>query len=141
MATPMESFFRRFEQLSAESKAADLAGLYAPAFLLAAPGGSQVVRAAELQHAIVKRKELFTTLGCTSTDLLAVDETVLDDRYSLVRTEWRWRFERPSEAAVEFSLPASYVVERSADRWQIVAYMPHADIMAELRQRGLLAAP
>ena len=138
MATPMESFFRTFEQLSAESKAADLAGLYAPSFLLAGPSGSQLVRAADLQQAIPKRKDLFKTLGCTSTHLATLEETSLDDRYSLVRTEWHWRFERPSEAMVEFTLPSSYVVERSPDGWQIVAYIPHADIMAELRRRGLL---
>ena len=84
MATPMESFFRTFEQLS--------------------------------------------------------DETVLDDRSSLVRTEWHWRFERSVETLVELTLPSSYVVERSPDRWQIVAYIPHADIMAELRRRGLVPA-
>ena len=138
MATPMESFFRTFERLSAESNAADLAGLYAPSFLLAGPSGSQLVRAADLQQAIPKRKDLFKTLGCTSTHLATLEETSLDDRYSLVRTEWHWRFERPAEALVEFTLPSSYVVERSPDGWQIVAYIPHADIMAELRRRGLL---
>jgi hypothetical protein len=138
MATPMESFFRTFEQLSAESNAADLASLYAPSFLLAGPNGSQLVQATDLQQAIPKRKDLFKTLGCTSTHLATLEETSLDDRYSLVRTEWHWRFERSSEAIVEFTLPSSYVVERSPDGWQIVAYIPHADIMAELRQRGLL---
>jgi len=139
MATPMESFFRTFEQLSAESNAVDLAGLYAPSFLLAGPSGSQLVRSADLQQAIVKRKDLFKTLGCTSTHLATVQETVLDDRYSLVRTEWHWRFARSSEALVEFTLPSSYVIDRSPERWQIVAYIPHADIMEELRRRGLLA--
>jgi hypothetical protein len=139
MATPMESFFRTFEQLSAESKAADLAGLYAPSFLLAGPSGSQLVRAADLQQAIAKRKDLFKTLGCTSTHLATLQETSLDDRYSLVRTEWYWRFEQSSQALVEFTLSSSYVIERSPDRWQIVAYIPHADIMVELRRRGLLA--
>jgi len=135
----MESFFRTFEQLNAESDAAGLAGLYAPSFLLAGPSGSQLVRAADLQQAIPKRKALFKNLGCTSTRLATLQETSLDDRYSLVRTEWRWRFERSREAAVEFTLPSSYLIERSPDRWQIVAYIPHADIMAELRRRGLLA--
>ena len=138
MATPMESFFRTFEQLSAESKAAELASLYAPSFLLAGPSGSQLVRAADLQQAIAKRKDLFKTLGCTSTHLATLQETSLDDRYSLVRTEWHWRFEQSFQALVEFTLPSSYVIERSPNRWQIVAYIPHADIMAELRRRGWL---
>jgi hypothetical protein len=70
---------------------------------------------------------------------VTLQESRLDDRYSLVRTEWRWRFERSSEALVDFTLPSSYVVDRSPERWQIVAYIPHADIMAELRRRGLLS--
>lgn len=140
MVTPMESFFRTFEQLSAASNAADLAGLYAPSFLMAGPNGSQWVRASDLQLAIPKRKALFESLGCISTHLAALEETGLDDRYSLVRTEWRWRFERSAEAAVEFMLPSSFLIDRSLNRWQIVAYIPHADVMAELRRRGLLAA-
>ena len=140
METPMESFFRTFEQLSAESNVAGLAGMYAPSFLLAGPSGSQVVRSGDLQQAILKRKQLFETLGCTSTSLAALQETSLDERYSIVRTEWRWRFEQRSEAAVEFTLPSSYVIERSPDRWQIVGYITHVDIMAELRRRGLLTS-
>ena len=140
MVTPMELFFQAFEQLSAASNAAELAGLYAPSFLMAGPNGSRVVRAIDLQHAIPKRKELFTSVGCTATHLTALEETVLDDRYSLVRTEWRWHFERSPEAPVEFTLPSSFVIDRSLERWQIVAYIPHADVMAELRRRGLLAA-
>ena len=114
MVTSMESFFRTFEQLSAASNAADLAGLYAPSFLMAGPNGSQLVRATDLQHAIPKRKALFERLGCTSTHLASLEETGLDARYSLVRTEWRWRFERSPEAPVEFTLPSSFVIERSA---------------------------
>ena len=140
MVTPMESFFRTFEQLSAASNAAELAALYAPSFFMAGPTGSQLIRASDLEQAIPKRKALFESLGCTSTLLAALEEIGLGDRYSFVRTEWRWHFERSPESPVEFTLPASFVIDRSLDRWQIVAYIPHADVMAELRRRGLSAA-
>ena len=82
--------------------------------------GGQPVRAADLQQAIPKRKDLFKSLGCTSTHLATLEETVLDDRYSLVRAEWHWRFERSFEAVVEFTLPSSNAVPETGQMGQIV---------------------
>src|SRR5262245_57655830 len=88
------AFFRRFEARSAALDVEGLVDLYAPAFLMAGPRGTQVVNARDLVYAIPKRKQLFDAAGCRSTTLVSVDETRLDDRYSLVRTEWEWAFQR-----------------------------------------------
>jgi hypothetical protein len=67
---------------------------------------------------------------------VSVDDTPLDARYSLVRTEWRWRVIRGNELVADLTLPSSFVVDRAAP--QIVCYLPHQDITTVLQERGLL---
>jgi|SRR5262245_14239945 len=136
----IEAFFRRFEAQSAAADAETLASFYAPAFLMAGPGGAQVVSARDLTLAIPKRRQLFAAAGCQSTELLSVEETRLDDRYSLVRTEWRWTFAGPDRAATTITQPSSFLVDRAADGGKIVCYINHADVVAAMRDRGLLPA-
>ena len=135
----MEAFFRRFEAQNAAADLDGLTALYAPAFLKAGPDGTQVVNARDLIHAIPKRKQLFAAAGCRSTTLLSVDETRLDDRYSLVRTEWEWAFQRADGTTAVISQPSTFIVDRAADGGKIVCYMNHGDVVAEMRACGLLA--
>ena len=135
----MTAFFRQFEARSAAIDIGGLVAMYAPSFLMAGPGGTQVVKASDLALAIPRRKQLFDAAGCRSTTLRAVDETRLDDRYSLVRTEWEWMFQRADGTTTTIAQPSSFVVDRAAG--QIVCYMNHADITAAMRERGLLPDP
>ena len=134
----MEAFFRRFEAQTATGDVEGLADLYAPSFLMAGPGGTRIVNARDLIHAIPKRKQLFDAAGCRSTTLVSVDETRLDDRYSLVRTEWEWAFQRTDGTTTAISQPSTFIVDRGADGGKIVCYMNHGDVVAEMRARGLL---
>jgi Domain of unknown function (DUF4440) len=134
----MEALFRRFETLSAGADVEGLVALYAPSFLMAGPGGPQVVKASDLALAIPKRKQLFDAAGCRSTTLRSVDHTPLDDRYSLVRTEWQWTFVRADGSSTVIALPSSFIVDRAADGGRIVCYINHADMVAIMRDRGLL---
>jgi hypothetical protein len=138
--SPIRAFFRRFETQSAANDVEGLAAMYAPSFLMGGPSGAQIVKAGDLLYAIPKRKQLFDAAGCRSTTLLSLDETRLDDRYSLVRTEWQWTFARADGAADQITLPSSFIVDRGSAVLQIVCYINHADITAIMRQRGLLPA-
>jgi len=134
----MEHFFARFEAQTGTGDAETLAAFYAQAFLMAGPGGAQVVKASDLALAIPKRKQLFDAAGCRSTRLLSVEDTRLDGRYSLVRTTWQWTFARADGTTTDITLPASYVVDRLAGEGKIVCYINDADIVAMMRERGLL---
>ena len=135
---PVQDFFETFERLSADGDAEALAGLYAATFLSAGRDGVQTVKSSDLVHVIPKRKQLLESVGCQSTKLVSVQETKLDDHYSLVRTEWRWRFDR-ADAPVEITLPSTFVVYRSGEGCRIVLYLTHDNIMTVLRERGILA--
>ena len=135
MDEAIDAFFRRFEQSSAAGDVDALVGLFAPSFLMAAPSGTQVVKATDMVQAIPRRKQMFAAAGCTATTLQSVVDTPLDSRYSLVRTEWQWTFERPGAAATQITLPSTFLVERAADGPRIVCYINHADVQAVLRDR------
>jgi hypothetical protein len=134
----MDAFFRQFEIRSANGDLDGLVALYAPSFLMAGPAGTQVVKASDLKAAIPKRKQLFDAAGCRSTRLVSVAETRLDDRYSLVRTVWQWTFVRADNSSTDITLPSTFVVDRVDDGGKIVCYMNHADVVAIMRERGLL---
>lgn len=131
------TFFEAFERSSAAGDAEALAGLYAPSFLMAGAAGVQVVKASDLRFAIPKRKQILESAGCPAARLVSLQESKLDNRYSQVRTEWQWRFEREGTAPVEITLPSTFIVEKSDEGLRIVFYLS-GELMATMRERGLL---
>ncbi len=138
-STPIRTLFDTFERYSAAGDAEGLAGLFAASFLSAGPNGAQTVKASDLLQVIPKRRQLFESIGWHSTKLVSLHETSLDERYRMVRTEWRWRLDRAGEAPVEITLPSTFIVHESRDGLRIVFYLT-GDILTVLRERGLLPA-
>jgi hypothetical protein len=134
----LRAFFERFESLSAASDVDSLVAMYAPNFMIAGPNGAQVVRPADILRAIPKRKQLLDAAGHRETALVGCEETPLTDRYSLVRVEWRWRFERAGVKPTTITLPSRFIVDRAGDVPQIVLYMNDTDVATVARERGLL---
>jgi hypothetical protein len=134
----LRTFFEQFESLSAASDVDSLAAMYAPNFLFAGPNGAQVVRTADILRAIPKRKQLLDSAGHRETALIGFEETPLTDRYSLVRVEWRWRFEAAGVEPTTITLPSRFIVDCAGDVPQIVLYMNESDVATVARERGLL---
>lgn len=133
----MQAFFEAFERTSETGDAASLAKLYAESFLVANATGAHVLRASDLAQMIPKRKQMLEAAGCGAAKLVSLEETRLDDNYSMVRTQWRWHVKRGDDASQEITLPSTYIVRRSSDGLQIAFYLAHGDITAVLRERGL----
>src|SRR5262245_5878573 len=106
----IESFFRDFENYTNLNDADRLASMYSDTFLTADPSGTRVVEATALRAFIPKRKQLFAGIGYRSTTLVSVNPSKLDDRYSLVRAEWRFEFDRD-----QVTVPSTYIVDVSGD--------------------------
>ena len=134
----LRMFFERFERLSAASDVDSLVAMYAPNFLFAGPNGAQVVRTADILRAIPKRKQLLDAAGHRETALIGFEETPLTDRYSLVRVEWRWRFEAAGVEPTTITLPSRFIVDCAGDVPHIVLYMNETDVATVARERGLL---
>jgi hypothetical protein len=134
----LRAFFERLTTVAAASDVDSLAAMYAPKVMIAGPHGPQVVSPADILRAIPKRKELLESAGHRETSLVACEETPLTDRYSLVRIEWRWRFERGDAEPTTITLPSTFVVDSAADVPLIILYMNDRDVATVARERGLL---
>jgi len=134
----LRAFFERFGTLTAASDADSLVAMYAPSVMIAGPNGAQVVKPADVLRAIPKRTQLLDAAGHRETALIGCEETPLTDRYSLVRAEWRWRFERAGVKPTTISLPSRFIVDCADDVPQIILYMNETDVATVARERGLL---
>ena|SRR5438093_3193834 len=139
MSDRIREFFATFERLNAADEVDEQVKLYADPFLMADPNGSRVVTVGELAAAIPKRKQLFKGIGSIGTRLVTLAETPLDDHYTMVKTTWRWEFDRPVQP--DIVVPSTYIVRTSGDTMKIVLYLNHGDIMSIFRERGLLPQP
>lgn len=127
-------FVQEFARNSAEGNLAALVAQFADTFLYAGPQGSQWVRTEDFVLALPKRKETFESFGHKRTELVEVQETWLDDRYTMVRTRWRFIFERESRGSENLETESSFLVDAGAEAFRILAYIPHQDIMQMLAQ-------
>jgi hypothetical protein len=126
--------------LNARADVETLIELYASSVMVAGPAGANVVAAPHLLGAIAKRKQLFDDAGHRETALVGFEEIALTPRYALVRTEWQWVFQQASGEQTTVRLPSTFVVDCSGEAPHILVYIPHGDVTAVLRQRGLLAS-
>jgi hypothetical protein len=136
----LRSFFERFQALSTVSDTDGLAAMYAANVMIAGPNGTQVVTSDDLRRVIPRRKQLLESAGYCDTTLVGFEEAPLTDRYSLVRAQWRWRFQPTDRQPVSVTLPSTFIVDRAGDTPRIVLYMNQQDIGAALGERGLLAS-
>jgi len=94
----IQVFFEEFQRCNADEDAEQLSRLYAPVFLMAGASGVQAVRSADLALAIPKPRQMLRSIGCMPAGLFSLEETKLDDRYSMARAKWQWRTERGGTA-------------------------------------------
>ena len=134
----LRSFFERFQSLSAASDVDGLAAMYAGSVMIAGAGGTLVVNAADLQRAIPRRKQVLESAGCRDTALVDFEETALGSRYSLVRTQFRWRFAPANGQQHTVTVPSVFIVDRGGESPRIVFYLNEHDVMSVLRERGAL---
>ena len=132
----LAAFFATYQHNIAHGTEADMLAQFAETFLAAGPDGAKPVPAALFAPALAKRKELFDRLGCRSTELVSLDETPLDPRYTLARTRWQMTFTRPQLPGERLTVDSTFLIDTQTRR--ILLYLAHQDIFALLRQRGIL---
>lgn len=134
----MERFFGDFERNSNAGETMASVSQFADVFMFAGPDGVQTVRASDFALALPKRKKLFDQMGCQSTKLVTMSETKLDGRYVLVETEWLMTFARDEGRSDEVLAGSAFLIDTGGTALKIVLYLTHQDIMALLRNRGIL---
>ena len=134
----IRQFIERFAQLSANGTPEAMAAQFGEMFLAAGPQGAKCVRNEDFARMLPQRKHLFDRAGLKKTDLVAIEDSMLNARYAFVKTRWRFQFERSGGAVDDVFSDSIYLVDCGAEPWQIVLYLANQDILATLRQRGLL---
>jgi hypothetical protein len=136
--TPVSRFFEVYWRESNEDNTSGLVSHFADPFLSAGPLGTRCVSAAEFAVVLPKRKQLFEQLGARPASLVSLEETSLGARYVLAKTRWRMEFVREDLEPTDLLLDSTFLVDTGGDRFRIVMYMPHQDIMQVIKERGIL---
>jgi len=131
-------FLNQFEVNSNVGDAEESVKQFADVFVAADPDGARAVPSSVLMMAIPQRKKLFESVGRSVTTLASVEQTALDDRYVLLRTEWLVKFDLAIGRCEELTLRSTFLVHRTADGLKIILYLSHQDLMSVLREKGVL---
>jgi hypothetical protein len=134
----LERFFQSWSHSISTGNVPAQVSHFAEVFMVAGPQGTQSVRASDFALALPKRKQLFGSLGCQSSTLVSLIESKLNDRYSTALTQWRFTFAKNGANPQQVLVDSTYIVDTGADAFKIVFYLPHQDIMAILKDRGIL---
>ena len=133
----VESFFRTYERNINSGDMAVLAAQFADVFFAVGPQGAKSVRASDFAVALPKRKQLFDSLGCQSTSLVALSPAALGGRYILVRTQWKMTFGCSRGESQEVLADSLFIVDSGNDEFKIIFYLACQDIMEILKERGI----
>jgi hypothetical protein len=136
----IEHFFRIFESNTNTDNTDASVSQFADVFMAASPQGAQAVRASDFAVALPKKKTLFDSLGCRSTELVSIRENRLDARYVMASTQWKMIFARPGIQPQDVVVKSVYIVDTGGVEPKIVFYLANQDLMQILKDRGLLAA-
>jgi hypothetical protein len=132
-------FLKRYEMNANVGNAEEIVSQFADVFMAADPSGAHPVPASVLLAAVPQRKKLFESMGSGVTTLASLEQTRLDDRYALLKTEWLVKFDRRNGRSEDLRLRSTFIVQRFDDGLRIVFYLNHEDLTTVLREKGLLA--
>lgn len=131
-------FFAEYESANREFDVEKISALYADVFMFGKPQGVQAVKKEDFLKVLPKRKEFFKTIGLVSSKVASLDASSLDPNYALAKVGWTMRFERSPGVFVESDNSATYVLLMTGDSFQIVFQLDHQDLMAKVKDLGLL---
>jgi hypothetical protein len=90
------------------------------------------------REAIPKRKAFMEQIGFQAAKILSLDETVLDDHYTMVAVQWRMTFAKDGGTAQDAEFEILYFLFIQNEQPRIVMYISHDDEKETMREMGLL---
>jgi hypothetical protein len=106
--------------------------------MFGAAEGAQVAENQAILTGFTKALALLRTVGHTSTTLTSLNETAVDEHYSMVRAEFMWRFEKASAPPVEVTVTSAFILHIKDGELRIVFHHEPEDFWQTLRTRGVL---
>jgi ketosteroid isomerase-like protein len=137
-ADKIKAFFAGIEKASNTLDLELIASQYADQFLFADPNGTRIIEKRKFLPALPKRQEFFKSLGHLSTKVLALEETRLDEQYTMVKAHFLMQFRKSSGQIVEAKVDSTYFLFMKGDSPKIVMHMEHEDLKEAMQKCGLL---
>jgi hypothetical protein len=133
----MNAFFARYAELSIGAQPEQLAGVYAPTFIVGGPQGSQAfANDARFIEWLQQVGKFNRDHGMRALTVMAIRETALSPLHTLATVTWGARFDKTGDRVIEFEV--SYLLERAKDDWRILSYISASDQEAAMKKEGLL---
>jgi hypothetical protein len=138
ISTRVEEFFRLLERETAEGDFAALAERFAEHFMAASPSGTKIAPRSVFVASMPQRKEMFDKLGAKPAQLVSLEISVLDARYTLAKGRWLLEFAREGHSPQEVFADSTYIVDTGTEPFRITLYMTSQDLPKVLAERGIL---
>jgi len=134
----IKAFFEQVEQASNTLDLDLIDAQFADQFIFADPNGTRVVEKQKFLAFLPQRREFFKSLGHQSTKVLSLDETQLDDQYTMVKAHFLMQFKKASGQIVDAKVDSTYFLFMKGDSPKIVMHMEHEDLKEAMQARDLL---
>jgi hypothetical protein len=134
----LRAFFDSIERASNTLDLDLIDSQYADQFIFADPNGTRVIEKKNFIPALPKRQEFFKSLGHLSTKVVALDETPIDDQYTMVKAHFLMQFQNPTGEIQEARVDSTYILFMKQDVPRIVMHIEPEDLQQAMKDRGLL---
>ena len=136
----VREFFERYERSRNTFDLEVIDSQYPDAFIMAGPDGARVAEKQAALAGLPKGQALFKSLGHTSTTLVSLDETRLDEYYAMARARFVWHFEKAPAPPIDVDVDSTFILYIRDGVAKIVFQHEHEDFLQALRARGVLPA-
>jgi hypothetical protein len=136
----VREFFERYERSRNTFDLDVIDSQYPDAFMMAGPDGARVAEKQAALAGLPKGQALFKSVGHTSTTLVSLEETRLDEYYAMAHARFVWRFEKAPAPPIDVDGDSTFILYIRDGVAKIVFQHEHEDFLQALRARGVLAA-
>ena len=140
MNKPISEIKRFFQALEHETVIGNfpaLAERFAENFLAASPSGAKVAQRSIFAQVLPARKQQFEQMGKSSTKLISLETTALDERYALAKTRWQLTFGRDGKEPQKVFADSTYILDMGSEPFQIILYLTSQDLPKVLAEQGI----
>ena len=134
----IKKFFEGVQQASNTLDLDLIDAQYADQFIFADPSGTRVVEKQKFLPFLPKRQEFFKSLGHQSTKVLSLEETPIDEQYTMVKAHFLMQFQKTPGQNVEAHIDSTYILFMKGDLPKLVMHIEHEDLQQAMKDRDLL---
>jgi hypothetical protein len=134
----IKKFFEGVEKASNTLDLDLIDSQFADQFIFADPSGTRVVEKQKFLPFLPKRREFFKSIGHQSTKVSSLEETPIDDQYTMVKAHFLMQFQKATGEVKEINLESTYILFMKGDTPKIVMHIEPEDVGQAMKDRGVL---